>query len=82
MDEFIDNFSAQILEPIITLLALAAFVLFLWGVVQFIRAGSDGGKGKEEGRQHMIWGIVGLFVIFGANAIVRFIQATADSLLN
>jgi hypothetical protein len=56
---FIDSLAREILEPIVTLVALAAFLVFLWGVVEYIRSSSDGGKGKEEGRQHMIWGIVG-----------------------
>jgi hypothetical protein len=78
---FIDSLLAQIVEPLLTLVALAAFILFLWGVVQYIRAGAEGGKDKEEGRNHMIWGVIGLAVIFGAEAIVAMIGDTAHSLL-
>lgn len=81
LKEFMGRIEAQILGPIVTLAALAAFLMFIWGVVQYIRAGATGGKEKEDGRRHMIWGIIGLAIIFGANAIVAMIGNTADALL-
>lgn len=72
---FIANVQREILTPIITLLSLAAFVLFVWGIVEFI-AGADNEEKRKAGQQHMIWGIIGLVIIFGANAIVSLIKAT------
>lgn len=76
--QFITKVQSEILTPIITLLTLAAFVLFLWGLVQFI-AGSDDEEKRRTGQQHMIWGIIGLVIIFGANAIVSLIKATVGA---
>lgn len=73
--EFLTKVQDNILTPIITLLSLAAFLLFLWGVVEFI-AGADNEEKRKTGQQHMIWGIIGLVIIFGANAIVSLIKAT------
>ena len=73
MESFIANVQREILNPIITLLALAAFILFVWGVVQFIR-GSANEEERKKGQQHMLWGIVGLAIIFGAQAIVNFLK--------
>lgn len=75
LDGIIGRIQAQILEPLLTLIALAAFVIFIWGVVEFIR-GADNDEKRKAGQQHMIWGIVGLVIIFGANGIIRLIQAT------
>ena len=72
---FIDKVQENILTPIITLLALGAFVIFLWGIVEFI-AGASNEEKRSAGQQHMIWGIIGLVIIFGANAIVSFMKAT------
>lgn len=72
---FIGKVQDNILTPIITLLALAAFVIFIWGVLEFI-ASSDNEEKRTTGQQHMIWGIIGLVIIFGANAIVSLIKAT------
>lgn len=75
---FIGKVQEQILTPIITLLSLAAFVLFLWGIVEFI-AGAEDEEKRRSGQQHMIWGIIGLVIIFGANAIVSLIKATVGA---
>lgn len=72
---FILKVQDAILTPIITLLALGAFVMFIWGVVQFIISADDETK-RHTGQQHMLWGIIGLVIIFGANAIVSLIRAT------
>ncbi|MBU1292965.1 pilin [Patescibacteria group bacterium] len=73
--DFITKVQDAILTPIITLLALGAFVLFVWGVVLFI-ASSDDEEKRRTGQQHMMWGIIGLVIIFGANAIVSLLKAT------
>ena len=73
--QFLAKIQAQILTPLVTLLALAAFVLFVWGVVQFI-AGADDEEKRKTGQQHMIWGIIGLVIMFGANAIIMLIKQT------
>ena len=71
-DTFLGKVEAAILTPIITLLALGAFVLFVWGVVQFIAGSADEEK-RKTGQMHMIWGIVGLGVL--AAFMVGFITA-------
>jgi uncharacterized membrane protein YidH (DUF202 family) len=73
--QFLARIQAQILAPIITLLALGAFVVFVWGVVQFIASAEDEEK-RMTGKQHMIWGIIGLVIMFGANAIIALIKQT------
>lgn len=73
--QFLGKIQDQILGPIITLLSLAAFVLFIWGVFLFISAAGDEEK-RRTGKQHMVWGIIGLVIIFGANAIISLIKAT------
>lgn len=67
---FLYSLQQQIINPLITLVALAAFLYFLWGLVVFIRAGALGGKDKEDGKRHMLWAVIGLAIIFGARAIL------------
>ncbi len=76
--EFITKVQDQILTPIITLLALGAFLVFIWGIVVFI-ASADNEEKRSEGQRHMIWGIIGLVILFGANAIVSLIKATVGA---
>ena len=75
---FISRLQTAILDPIITLLALAAFVVFVWGVVEFIAGAGDVEK-RKTGQRHIMWGLIGLVIIFGAQAIVGLIGATATS---
>ena len=73
-DTFLQKVSTQIIDPAITLLALAAFVVFVWGVVMFIK-NADNDEKRKTGQQHMIWGIIGLAIIFGAFAIVNLLKS-------
>lgn len=75
VDTFLGNIEREILTPIITLIALAAFLIFVWGVVDFIRS-ADNDEKRKAGQQHMIWGIIGLAIIFGANAIIALLKGT------
>lgn len=68
-DAFLKKVEVALINPIITILGLAAFVLFVYGVVEFV-----GGAANEEkraiGQRHMIWGFIGLTIMFGAKAII------------
>lgn len=77
VSDFLIRIEQAILNPIITLISLAAFLYFIWGVVQFIQAGATGGEMKEDGKRHMLWGIIGLAIIFGARAILAIIARSA-----
>jgi hypothetical protein len=61
-----------ILIPIIIALALLAF---LWGVFTFIRNADDEGK-RAEGRQFMLWGIIGLAVMMSVWGLVQILTNT------
>lgn len=75
METFIAAIQREIINPLITLIALAAFIVFIWGVVEFIRNGDNQEK-RRSGQQHMIWGIIGLVILFGAQAILQIIART------
>jgi uncharacterized membrane protein YidH (DUF202 family) len=77
---FITKVEDLLLTPLLELLAFAAFLLFVWGVFNYIRNGEDDTK-RKEGRSHIIWGIVGLAIIFAANGIIHFLQNVADTTL-
>ena len=72
---FLIKVENAIINPMITLLALAAFVLFLYGVVEFI-AGAGNDEKRLVGQRHMIWGFIGLTIMFGAKAIIAISAST------
>ena len=75
LNQFIGKVAAQIINPIIMLLAAAAFVLFVWGVFEFIKGAADETK-RSEGRRAIMWGLIGLVVIFGAYGIINVALGT------
>jgi type VI protein secretion system component VasK len=70
LNDFVARVVVQIINPIMLLLAAGAFVLFLWGVVKFIAHAGDG-EGRAEGRSAIVWGLVGLVIIFGAYGLIN-----------
>ena len=77
LNTFIGKVESQILVPLMTLMALAAFVVFLWGVVEYIR-NADSDEARAKGQQHMLWGFVGFVLIFGSTAIISIITGLLD----
>jgi hypothetical protein len=75
LNKFLSRVVDQIINPIILLLGAAAFVLFVWGVFEFILHADDEGK-REEGRKAIMWGLIGLVVIFGAYGIINLAAGT------
>jgi len=65
----------SILTPIVALLFALALVSFLWGVVQFIQKADDP-KGREAGRNKMLYGVIGLSVMLSVWALVNILLLT------
>jgi hypothetical protein len=65
---------AIILSVLIPLAFALCLFYFFWGVSKYIRAGAGSEKAAEEGKNVMVWGIVGLFVVFSVWGIIRFIR--------
>ena len=64
----------QIVNPGIYLLSGLAFVWFLYGVVNFMMARFNGDdEGIKKGKNHMLWGLIGILIIFSAGAIYKLI---------
>lgn len=70
MVEFVARINAIIINPILALIFVAALFYFLWGVFVFILK-SDEESAREEGRQHMLWGIVGMVIMISVYAILE-----------
>lgn len=63
------NVVTGIFTPIYQLVAAVAFVYFLYGVAKFIYDMNDPEK-KTFGKSHLLWGLVGLFIIFSIGGIL------------
>lgn len=77
LDAYLSNIVREIVNPLILLLAAVAFVMFLWGVFEFIAHAGDETK-RAEGKKAIFWGLVGLVIIFGAYGIINVALSTFD----
>ena len=75
VDDFINNANKLIVNPLITLLFALAIVFFLWGVFEFI-ANQENEEKKTSGKQHMLWGIIGITIMMGVWTILHIILNT------
>ncbi len=78
--EIIDNtvnvLLSEIINPAIYLLSAFAFTWFLWGVFMFIlNKKSSNEEGVKKGKIHMLWGLIGLVIIYSASAIYTFLTS-------
>ncbi len=58
---------------LIPLLGVVAFLVFIIGVGRFIRS-TDNEAELKKSKQTLIWGVIGLFVLFSIWGIVAFIR--------
>ena len=71
--EVVDNIYEKVFSPIISLIIALAVVYFLYAVSKFVR--SDG-KERESGKELIVWGIIGIFVMMSVWGIVSMVQSS------
>lgn len=69
--------TSVIINPILALIFAAGLLVFIWGVVQFMFGlSSEASEEKEAGKRHMLWGIVGMFIMAGAYSLIKILANT------
>lgn len=67
--DFVARFNEAFLFPLIILLSGVAFLVFIYGCAIYIfNAGNDGAR--EEGKKHIMFGLIGLTIMVSAYAIL------------
>lgn len=74
-DEVVYSINRTIINPLIQFAFIIAFVIFIWGVVEFIK-NADNTDGRKKGKDHMIWGIIGLCIMVGVYGIMSLLINT------
>lgn len=54
-----------------------AFLVFFFGIFQFIKGAGEAGE-REAGKKKILWGVVGMFIMFSAYGLVRLVVSTFD----
>ena len=72
---YLQSFIYNIVNPIIYFLFALAFLYFLYGVLIFIINADDESK-RAIGKQHMFWGLIGLFIMVSVYGILDVVIST------
>lgn len=81
-----ENVVTYLLSPIFQLIVAIAVVYFFYGVVMFLLSfnktgGGDGeSMSKEQGKKHLMYGLLGLIIIFSINGILIIINELVGGL--
>ena len=74
---FLNKFNYYILNPIIALLFGLAFLYFVYGIIRFLSSNvGDKGTQRIESRGAIMWGLVGMFIMFSVYGIINFVLNT------
>jgi hypothetical protein len=52
--------------------------VFVWGVIEFLGGQNGVGEGAQNGKRHMLWGIIGMFIMVAAWAILKLIASSLN----
>ena len=75
VDSLISSVNKLIINPLILLLFALAVVYFLYGIFEFI-SNQENEEKKTTGKNHMIWGIIGIVIMMGVFTILNMIMNT------
>jgi hypothetical protein len=71
----VQKFTTYVIDPIMLVLFACGFFLFMYGLVEFMFKKSRG-QDSPEGKNHMIYGIVGMFIMVSVGGIIGFLAGT------
>lgn len=70
---FIINTINNVLVPVIFAIA---FIVFLWGAFSAFILGANDDTAKEKGKNLMLWGLIGFFVMVSVWGLVNILTGT------
>lgn len=74
-ENIINRLVDLIINPLILLVFAFGFFWFMWGLVLFLWRSREG-EINSDGKQHMLWGIIGMFVMVSVYGILTLITHT------
>jgi len=61
---------------VVPLIFAFAFAAFIWGIVNYFFLHGDDEKGRGEGRQFILWGVIGMVVLLSVWGFVNLLLST------
>ncbi len=74
----IGNIKSEIIDPLIWFLFVLGLLYFFYGVWELVR-GAESEEARATGRQHIMWGVIGMFIMISFWGIMNLICGTIDA---
>ena len=71
MPKVVDN----IVMPLLQLLFVVTMFYFVWGLFALFRDGDDS-EAKKSAKNHILWGVIGIFIMISVYGIIRMVANT------
>ena len=75
VDTFVMKLNKYLFNPFIVFLVALAVVYFLYGIYEYLQ-GASSDEAREKGQRHMIWGLIGLFIMVSVFFIMKVLLGT------
>lgn len=75
---FVPKIISAIVSPAIALLFMVAGLVFVWGLFNLIMNAGDP-TARKDGQNHVMWGVIGMFIMLSAYGIIRLIGNTVGA---
>ncbi len=75
MSTLINSIEKVVINPLIALVFTLALVYFIYGVMQFVLNPTNE-EIRKSGKSHMLWGLIGLFIMIAVFGIMRLVLNT------
>ncbi|MEK7552961.1 MAG: hypothetical protein AAB505_02530 [Patescibacteria group bacterium] len=66
---------SEIITPLISFIFALGLVYFLYGVYELVR-NSDNEEARATGQRHVLWGVIGMFIMVSFWGIMRLVCRT------
>ena len=63
----------HVITPLLLIVFAAGLLVFVFGVVEFLYGLNTETDARQNGKKHMLWGLVGMFIMAVAYSIVLII---------
>lgn len=73
-DTILQKAITYFLQPLYQIAVVVAFLYFLFGVA-FLMFQMNNPERREQARRHLLYGVIGLFIILSVGAIIKFINS-------
>jgi hypothetical protein len=76
LQALVTDFVVKTGQYILTFLVALTLLVFLFGLMKYMYKGQSSDTARSEGRQLMLWGVIGLFVMTSVWGLVAIVAST------